>query len=210
VYATATVGFISHSNRNPRKQLELLLQSQKIGDHEGEALDSLYTSILQEAFAHDKPEDDTRTRSILSAVILATNPLSPFSIATLLELDAEDVPPSLSSINSLLILQEELNHPVRPFHKSFPDFLIDPAQCTNQRFHISPPHHHLELLIHCLSLMNQKLEKNMCKLPDAVANSDVSDLKERCEKYINPALRYACVSWYTHLAGVHTHQLTHL
>jgi hypothetical protein len=203
VYAAATVGFISYFNRNPRKQLELLLQSQKIGDHEGEALDSLYTSILQGAFAHDKPEDDIKTRSILSAVILATNPLSPFSIATLLGLDAEDVPPILSSINSLLILQEDPNLPVRPFHKSFPDFITNLTRCTNQRFHISPPHHHLELLIHCLGLMNYTLEKNMCKLPDAVANSDVSDLKERCEK-INPALRYACVSWHIHLAGVHT------
>ena len=39
----------------------------------------------------------------------------------------------------------------------------------------------------------------MCGLPDAVANSDVSDLKERTEKYINPALQYACMSWHTHL-----------
>jgi hypothetical protein len=203
VYAVATVGFISYSNRNPRRQLELLLQSQRIGDYEGEALDSLYTSILQEAFARDKPEDDTRTRSILSAVILATNPLSPFSIATLLGLDAGDVPPILSSINSLFILQEDPNIPVQPFHKSFPDFITNPTRCTNQRFHISPPDHHMELLIQCLGLMNQKLEKNMCNLPDAVANSDVSDLKERCEK-INPALRYACVSWHTHFVGVQT------
>jgi hypothetical protein len=159
-------------------------------------------SILQEAFARDKPEDDTRTRSILSAVILATNPLSPFSIATLLELDAEDVPPILSSINSLLILQEDPSLPVQPFHKSFPDFITNPTRCTNQRFYISPPDHHLELLIHCLGLMNQTLEKNMCNLPDAVANLDVSDLKERCEK-IDPALRYACVSWHIHLVGAH-------
>jgi hypothetical protein len=202
VYAAATVGFISYSNRNPKRQLELLLQSQKIGDHEGGGLDSLYMSILQEAFARDKPEDDTRTRSILSAVILATNPLSPFSIATLLELDAEDVPPILSSINSLLILQEDPSLPVQPFHKSFPDFITNPTRCTNQRFYISPPDHHLELLIHCLGLMNQTLEKNMCNLPDAVANLDVSDLKERCEK-IDPALRYACVSWHIHLVGAH-------
>jgi hypothetical protein len=203
VYAAATVGFIGYYNRNPRKQLELLLQSQKIGDHEGEALDLLYTSILQEAFSHNKPKDDTTARSILGAVILVTNPLSPFSIATLLGLDAEDVPPLLSSVNSLIILQEDPSLPVRPFHKSFPDFLTDPARCTNQRFHISPPDHHLELLIHCLSLMNQKLEKNMCNLPDAVANSDVSDLRERCEK-IDPALRYACASWHIHLVGVCT------
>ena len=43
----------------------------------------------------------------------------------------------------------------------------------------------------------------MCNLPDAVLNSDVSDLKERSEKYINPALRYACMSWHVHLVGAH-------
>ena len=39
----------------------------------------------------------------------------------------------------------------------------------------------------------------MCKLPDGVANSDVSDLKDRVERYTNPALRYACRSWHRHL-----------
>jgi hypothetical protein len=202
VYAAAAVGFIGYYKRNPRKQLELLLDSQKIGDHEGESLDSLYTSILQEAFGRDKPEDDAKTRSVLGAVILTMNPLSPSAIATLLEFDAEDVPLLLSSINSLLILQED--YPIRPFHKSFPDFITNPTRCTNQRFHISPPDHHSQLLICCLGLMNQMLEKNMCKLPDAVANSDVGDLKERSEEHINPALRYACVSWHMHLIGAHT------
>jgi hypothetical protein len=202
VYAAATVRFIDYYKRDPRKQLELLLQSQKIGDHEGETLDSLYTSILQGAFGRDKPDDDAKTRSILSAVILATNPLSPSAIATLLGFDAEDVPPLLSSANSLLIFQGDSNCPVRPFHKSFPDFVTNPTRCTNQRFHISPPDHHLKLLIGCLSLMNQTLEKNMCQLPDAVANSDVSNLKERSEKYIDPTLRYACLSWHAHLVGV--------
>ena len=41
----------------------------------------------------------------------------------------------------------------------------------------------------------------MCKLPDAVANSDVDDLKERTKWCIAPALQYACRSWYMHLVG---------
>jgi hypothetical protein len=73
----------------------------------GRSLDSLYTSILQEAFGDDKPEDDAKTRSVLGAVILTMNPLSPSAIATLLGFDAEDVPLLLSSVNSLLILQED-------------------------------------------------------------------------------------------------------
>ena len=153
VYAAATIKFIDTNRRDPRKQLDLL-QSQKIGDHEGKSLDSLYTSILRDAFGDDRPEDDAKTRSILGVVILAANPLSPSTIAVLLGFDAEDVSFFLSSANSLLILKEDVNRPVRPFHKSFPDFITDQNRCTNARFHISPPDHHAQLLIGCLGLMD--------------------------------------------------------
>ena len=199
VYAAATVRFIDDDKRGPREQLDLLLESQKVGAREGEALDALYTSILREAFSDDDPEDDARTRSVLSVVILAVNPLSPSTIATLLGYDTEDVLPSLSPAKSLLILQEDSRHPVRPFHKSFPDFITDPTRCTDPRFHISPTDHHLQILMRCFGLMDQTLAKNMCKLPDGVANSDVSDLKERIEEHIDPALQYSCLSWHVHL-----------
>jgi len=205
VYAAATVKFIDNQNNNPRRRLDLLLQSPESSAREGKVklknttLDSLYTSILQQAFSDDDPEDDPRVRSVLAAVVLAVNPLSPSTIAVFLGCETEDVFPLLSSVHSLLILQEDPNHPVRPFHKSFPDFVTDPTRCANQRFHISPPDHHSRLLIGCLGLMNRTLQKNMCGLPDGVANSDVSDLKERIERYIDPALQYACMSWYIHL-----------
>ena len=205
VYAAATAKFINDNKRNPKERLELLLRSPKIGAREGKTLDSLYTSILQEAFGNDNdPEDDSKTRSVLGAVVLATNPLSPSAIAALLGFDPDDVPPLLSSVSSLLILKEDINRPVRPFHKSFPDFVTDPVRCADQRFHISPPDHHLKLLIGCLDLMNRTLENNMCRLPDAAANSDINDLKEKTEKYIDPALRYACLSWHTHLSDADT------
>ena len=44
----------------------------------------------------------------------------------------------------------------------------------------------------------------MCKLPDAAANSDVSDLKKRVKRHVNLALQYACQSWHTHLVGGYT------
>ena len=205
IYAVATVKFINNRNNPPKEQLDRILQLPKSSAYEGKTkfkvnmtLDSLYTSILQEAFGDDDPEGDQKIRSVLGAVILAANPLSPSAITTLLDFSTEGVCLQLSSVHSLLILQEDINHPVRSFHKSFPDFITDPARCTNKRFHISPPDHHLELLIHCFKLMNQTLEKNMCKLPDAVTNSEVGDLQDRREQYINDALQYACKSWYKH------------
>jgi hypothetical protein len=211
VYAIATVKFIDYQCSNPKKQLDRILRSPESTLPEGKTrfkanttLDSLYTSILQDAFGDNNPEDDTEVNSVLGAVVLAVNPLSPSAIATLLGFDPEDVFPVLSAVNSFLILQEDSNHPVRPFHKSFPDFITDPTRCTNQRFYISPPDRHLELLTVCLDLMNRALEKNMCKLPDVIANLDVSDLKEKSEKYVDPALRYACVSWHVHFIGTRT------
>jgi len=211
VYAKATVKFVDHRNNSPKKQLERLLQSPESSAREGKTelraditLDSLYMSILHEAFGRDDPEDDPRVRSILGAVILPADPLPPSVIAMLLGLDPEDVFLPLSSVHSLLLLQEDVDHPVRPFHKSFPDFVVDPTRCTTPRFCISPPEHHSQLLIGCLDLMNRALEKNICKLPDAVANSDVSDLKERAERYISPALQYVCRSWHMHLADADT------
>ena len=132
------------------------------------------------------------------------NPLSPSAIATLLGCDTEDVLPLLSLAKSLLVLQDGASHPVRPFHKSFPDFITDPTRCTDPRFHIPPLDHHLQLLVDCLHLMDQTLAKNMCELPDAVANSDVGDLEKRTEEMINPALRYGCTSWHKHLVEADT------
>jgi hypothetical protein len=76
---------------------------------------------------------------------------------------------------------------------------MDPTRCTNPRFRIDPPNQHAEILGNCLELMNQRLEQNMCGLPDGVVNSEVFDLKERIEKHIDKALQYACTSWHKHL-----------
>ena len=206
VYAMATIRFVGHRNNNPRKQLDRLLELPESSVLEGRTkftanntLDSLYLSILQEAFGEDDPEDDPKVRSILGAVTLAANPLSPSAIATLLGFDTEDVFPLLSSAHSLLILQDDTSQPTRPFHKSFPDFIVDPARCLNPRFRLYPPDHHTELLVGCLELLNQNLEQNMCKLPDGVINSEIEDLKERTEQSLDQALQYACRSWHKHL-----------
>ena len=47
--------------------------------------------------------------------------------------------------------------------------------------------------------MNLGLERNMCKLPDGVTNSEVLDLKERAEEHIDKPLQYSCKSWHKHL-----------
>ena len=205
VYAVATVKFVGHQKKNPRAQLNHIMRLPESSVYEGETkvkdnatLDSLYMSILQEAF--DNPRDDPEVRFVLGAVVLATNPLSPSAIAAILDIDPTSVSTHLSLVHSLLILGDA-NHPVQPFHKSFPDFIVDPTRCTNLRFHISLPVHHSELLIGCLELMNKRLERDMCKLKGAIMNSEVGDLDKSI--YIGHDLCYACQSWHKHLVDQH-------
>ena len=206
LYAMATIRFIDQ-NKNPKRQLGLLLQSSESGLEgktklkEKTTINSLYRSILQQAFGDDDPEEDFNIRSVLGAVVLAINPLSPSTIAVLLGLDTDDVSPLLSSVHSLLTFDEDPDHPVRPFHKSFPDFIVDPGRCTNPRFRVHPSNQHANLLVGCLELMNRTLEQNMCRLPDGVTNLEVDDLKERTKQYVSEALEYACRSWHKHIIG---------
>ena len=211
VYAVATVKFIDKQHGNPGPRLDLLLRSSGNSSHEGKTkldmdktLDLLYMSILREAFGDGDGDDDdlqdiVKFRPVLGAIILALNPLSPSIVAAFLDLNVEDVSPLLSSLRSLLILQD-VNHPVRPFHKSFPDFIIDPTRCKSRRFHISPPDHHSELVIGCLRLMNRKLEKNMFGFPDTIINDEADDLRRKAKQHIDGGLRYACELWHRHLA----------
>ena len=137
-------------------------------------------------------------RSVLGAVILAFDPLQPSMIAALLRLDLEDVSPILLSLHSLLLLHGR-GWPVQPFHKSFPDFIVDPNRCTNWKFHISPPNHHSELVIGCLKLMNFNLCTGLLGDLDAI-NSDPHYFRKLLWRD-DGSLKYACQSWHKHLAN---------
>ena len=206
VYAVAAIRFIDQKSKGPERRLDRLLQSPESSADVGKTkfkgnvtLDFLYMSILQEAFDDDDTENDPGVRPVLGAVVLAINPLSPSTIATILGFDVKDVFPLLLSAHSLLALRDDINHPVRPFHKSFSDFIIDPSRCLNPSLRVYPPDQHEQLLLGCLKVMNRELEWNMCKLPDGVANSEVVDLGEKVGRHVSQALQYACRSWHKHL-----------
>jgi len=215
VYAVATVKFLDHHLQDPSDQLATIMASPESTIYEGEtelkvynSLDSLYMSVFQKSFQKNRAEDDTMVRSVLSTTVLATNPLSPSAIATLLGLRHNQVQRFLELIRSLLILPEDPDYPVQPFHKSFPDFITDPTRCRDLRFHISPDDYHIELALCCLQLMGKSLKKNMCSIPDYSLNSEVEDLAKRIEDSgIRGALEYACRSWYKHLIMT-KHQVT--
>ena len=206
VYAVATVKFLYSNTHLPKHRLDAILKLPESTAPEGKTrfkpkttLDSLYTSILQTAFSEEDTDIYIKVRAMIGTVVMVVNPISPLAIAELIRVEPEEVALFLSLIHSLLNIGEDLNKPVKLFHKSFPDFMTDPSRCADTRFLISPGHLHLELAMNCLGMMVNGLEQNLLSLPEYALNSEVTDLQSRIDSRISAALQYACRSWCSHL-----------
>jgi len=200
VYAVATVKYLKKKLYLPDERLKAIINfPDSTGYEGGTSLDSLYLWVLREAFHVDDPVISSKARSVIGTVVLLANPVQPSGIAELVGLETRDALQFLTSVQSLLILNEDPTQPVKPFHKSFPDFITDPSRCTDPRFYISPGDLHFKLALSCLRLMNNGLGKNLLSLPDYTLNLEVKDLQTRINDHISIGLQYACQSWHNHL-----------
>ena len=157
VYAAATVNFLGCSYRHPENQLDVILKlpgstapEGKTRIDNGTTLDSLYASILQAAFNEAGPDVYSKVRTIIGAIITVANPLPPAAIAKLIGLEPKEVMLYLTLIQSLFVIGENCDQPVKPLHKSFADFITDPSRC-DKRFLVSPGCLHFKLATNSLN-----------------------------------------------------------
>ena len=202
IYASTIVKFVASQIHPPNERLSLIVSIPQDTSHEGKSgINLLYTQVLEQAF-HDADQDFySHLRSVVGAVVLIVYPLS---ITTLSDLLGYCGTPSriynaLRTLHSLLLVPDDMEDPVRIFHKSFPDFLTDSKRCTDSRFFIDPPIHHKDILLSCLKLMKERLKKNICDLDDYAILSEVRDISTRRRAYIGDTLEYACCFWAIHL-----------
>jgi len=201
IYASTVVKFITSKNHTPTKQLDRIVSLPESTTHEGRSgIDLLYTQVLKQAVDDtdaDAEEIYSCFRRVVGAVLLVLNPLSITALSDLLRVS--DISTTLRPLHSLLLVPDSTEDPVRAFHKSFPDFLMDPLRCRDKQFFVDPAVHHAEILLSCLELMRERLKKNICNLDDHAYLSDIKDLSALCKAHIGDALKYACCFWTNHL-----------
>ena len=210
IYASTAMKFTTSLYHNPRKRLAILISLPQNTAREGRSgIDSLYTEVLRQAYHNldsDNEDPDNQEifhhfRFVVGVVVLAFNPLSMKSMSCLLhDVDTpSDISITLKPLHSLLLVPEGIEDPIRVFHKSFPDFLTDPKRCQDIRFFVDPSVHHMEILLSCLHLMEERLKRNICGLDDYADLGGVGDLSALRKKYIGDGLEYACQFWTKHL-----------
>jgi len=204
IYASTVIKFITSKNHTPTKQLDRIVSLPESTTHEGKSgIDLLYTQVLKQAVDDmdaDAEEIYSRFRTVVGAVLLVLNPLSTTALSDLLRVS--DISTTLRSLHSLLIVPDSTEDPIRAFHKSFPDFLMDPVRCRDGQFFVEPTVHHAEILLSCLNLMRERLKKNICNIGDHVVLSEVKNLSALCKDHIGDALKYACCFWTKHLLEI--------
>jgi WD40 repeat protein len=225
VFAATVVRFVGTPRYSPRSRLDILLaRRESKSEMPYHLLDQLYIQVLQTSVRSNQKEIAEelceRLRNVVGVIVTAQQPLSVAVHTILLSLDLAEVQLTVESLSALVLGIS--NEPVRIFHPSFPDFIVNPQRCDNPLFLVSLEEHHLRLARGCLAILNQHLRYNMANLDDPdLANSDVEDLEDRllsgiCEKgeHAEPslpqALFYAARYWTTHVVSSSTDHLEEL
>ena len=167
-FASTVVAFINDGSDLPHLQLQKVLKH-----HDG--LDHVYTQILSVA-TRNKDFD-----AVLGTLMLLMKPLPIKSLATLLRLDPARILHALRGLQSILVIPEDDDNPIRPIHTSLRDFLTSQER-SNDLF-IRPKERHSDIAIHCLQIL-------------CVSNSG---LFFNTTEY--SAQGYACCEWIFHLHG---------
>jgi nucleoside-triphosphatase THEP1 len=177
---------------------ELASGDARVSTKQYKELDELYTSILAAAFDPELEEEERRVLEIvLRTAISVMEPMTPETLASVLNLDKEKVEIALDPLRSVLNVPEG-GGLVSVLHASFPDYMVD--QLRAKSFYCDNSEHGEFLANRCFDVMKTQLRFNICNLESSfVFDKNVVDLAERIKSSISAALSYSCRYWGEHL-----------
>lgn len=164
-------------------------------------LDRTYLPVLDRLLGrqHEKHKGKlvSEFKQVIGAIVTLESPLSVLSLAKLLDLPTRLIHLRLAPLHSVLRVPDKETVPVRLFHLSFRDFLLDSDTRKKTPLGINETEMHYMLAKQCL-LMCQNLRKNICGLPSEGTQRAEID-RQTVDAYFPPELQYACRYWAYHL-----------
>ncbi|KAI9674644.1 MAG: hypothetical protein M1822_009048 [Bathelium mastoideum] len=202
IIAATICRFIQEPRAIPQDRLASLLASPTLIS--STKLDDTYLPVLHQLIAEqDQADQDKFIRDfmeILGPIVTLAEPLSVCSISRLLKIPQVNVSHRLSWLHSVLDIPEDETLPVRLYHLSFREFLIDPQKHTRSHFWVNEQEMHAMLANACLDLLLQsdRLKSDICGLVDlGVERATIS--QEVITAALPADVSYACRYWVLHL-----------
>jgi hypothetical protein len=207
IYASTLLTYIGNEWHEPVERLRQLIHARRTSSGTLDAVDDLYTLILDQSTRGDDGREDTERREriqlLLSTIVVAMEPLPVTVIASMFPFPVSPkiIQKDVDSLKSILIGPAHQSAiPVRVLHASLPDFLQE--RCADSRFRVNSVDHHKRMTLRCLEILNMGLRKNMCSIVDpSIPNTEVLGLEQTLATVAPYELRYAAKYWYTHLTA---------
>jgi hypothetical protein len=166
IFAATACRFINDRRiGNPKGQLTKFLEYQSSS---GSDLDATYRPVLDQLLGglseSQKHIVVERFKKVVGSIVVLASPLSTASLARLLAVSIEEVHVQLGLLHSVLKIPESPDDPVRLFHLSFRDFLVDSEKRKDEekyRFWVDKQETHERLATQCLGLLSSALREDM-------------------------------------------------
>ncbi|KAF8429069.1 vegetative incompatibility protein HET-E-1 [Tirmania nivea] len=200
IYAATTYRFIQEEY-DPEEQLSIILRENTCSQSPTRGLDEMYMNLLQHSVIGKRNPMDyeqlvARFKEIAGSIVIMSDIMPVQNLAELLQIPTKRASGTLASLRSVFNIPENESQPIRLFHPSFRDFLLDSRRCVDLRFHINANECHIQLFRKCMGLIS-KLHENICNLPELGALvTDISG--DVIQQYIPPHIQYACRYWLGH------------
>ncbi|KAL3485437.1 hypothetical protein BJX62DRAFT_242934 [Aspergillus germanicus] len=205
ISAATICRFLADSRFSPGRQLAMLLEYK--GASHASKLDLTYLPVLDQILSGDltKPERDyliSEFHNIVGSLVILAEPLSAANLAKLLCLPKTRVEATLGHLHAVLSIPKD-ESPVRLFHASFRDFLLDDGLPEKSPFAVQGPAAHSHLLQRCLDRMSRTMAPMGVSYnvygPVAFTGFD-SIAEQQILNEVSPGdFRYACLYWVHHL-----------
>ncbi|KAH7327561.1 vegetative incompatibility protein HET-E-1 [Rhexocercosporidium sp. MPI-PUGE-AT-0058] len=205
IFAATVCRFIADESwQDPEGQLVKVLNYQS--DSELDKLDSTYLPILNQLVVGQTGANRSRPvsefRRLVGPIVLLAEPLSASALSHLLDIPSAAFTRTLSRLHAVLDVPSSADSPIRLFHLSFRDFLIDPTKRNTHGFVVDEREIHEQLANKCLLLIStgDTLKRDVCSLRlPGICRSEIS--QETIDAALPPEVQYACRYWVHHWKG---------
>ncbi|KAL4967131.1 putative wd40 protein [Aspergillus stella-maris] len=199
IFAATICRLLEDHNLDPEQCLTEVLKYQ----NQESKLDGTYLPVLDRLISkYSRARQSHLVREVqevVSIIILLESPLSVTSLSKLMGISTISINARLSSLHSVLNIPNDETAPVRLFHLSFRDFLLDSSTREETPFWVDEKETNQILFIRCLSVMRKNLKKNMCHLKSY--GTERSDIDPKSIVHcLPPELQYSCRYWIRHFA----------
>ncbi|KAJ5471551.1 hypothetical protein N7530_008908 [Penicillium desertorum] len=197
IFASTICRILEDPHWDPEDSLHEILTHR----NNGSKLDGTYLPVLNRLLNKQSEKQKKQLvegfQQVVGAIVILESPLSVSSLSRLLDLPERLLHLRLNQLHSVLSVPDDETLPVRLYHLSFREFLLDAESREKTPFWVDEKEMHYKLTTRCLRVC-QDLRKNICGLPSYGTQRAEID-QQTIDQSLSSELQYSCRYWAHHL-----------